>query len=101
MQDPEQVAKRPLLAGDDPQAALDALMEKRRSQYGQVGDRLRLLCTFLRAAWYVCRRVYRTRPDVFRAVGHRVGVLTPCILWEKLSVDGVYEMFDPSRPLQT
>ena len=39
-QDPEQVAKRPLLAGDDPEAKLDAILEKRRSQYGQVRDRL-------------------------------------------------------------
>ena len=36
MKDPEQVAKRPLLAGDDPKASLDAMMEKRRSQYAQV-----------------------------------------------------------------
>eukprot|EP00904_Undaria_pinnatifida_P007474 jgi/Undpi1/3857/HiC_scaffold_16.g07226.m2 len=35
MKDPEQVAKRPLLAGDDPKASLDAIMEKRRSQYAQ------------------------------------------------------------------
>eukprot|EP00752_Nemacystus_decipiens_P009186 g8207.t1 len=33
--DPEQVAKRPLLSGDDPQGKLEALMEKRRPQYAQ------------------------------------------------------------------
>ncbi|CAM9509152.1 unnamed protein product [Laminaria digitata] len=42
MQDPEQVAKRPLLAGDDPLAKLDALMEKRRPQYGQADVTVRL-----------------------------------------------------------
>lgn len=34
--DPEQVAKRPLLVGDDPQAKLEALMEERKPQYEQV-----------------------------------------------------------------
>lgn len=35
-QDPEQVAKRPLLSGDDPKAKLEELLEKRRPQYAQV-----------------------------------------------------------------
>lgn len=34
--DPEQVAKRPLLSGEDPQGKLEALMENRRPQYAQV-----------------------------------------------------------------
>lgn len=39
-QDPEEVAKRPLLAGDDPKAKLEALMEDRRPQYAQVLGRV-------------------------------------------------------------
>lgn len=34
--DPEQVAKRPLLSGDDPLAKLEELTETRRSLYGMV-----------------------------------------------------------------
>lgn len=34
--DPEQVAKRPLLSGDDPQGKLEALMEARKPLYAQV-----------------------------------------------------------------
>ncbi|CBN78012.1 Shikimate Kinase [Ectocarpus siliculosus] len=33
--DPEEVAKRPLLAGDDPQGKLEELLEKRKPQYAQ------------------------------------------------------------------
>lgn len=36
MKDPEQVAKRPLLAGGDPQAKLEEILNSRRSQYEQV-----------------------------------------------------------------
>lgn len=36
MKDPEQVQKRPLLAGSDPLAKLDEILANRRSQYEQV-----------------------------------------------------------------
>lgn len=35
MKDPEQVQKRPLLAGSDPLAKLDEILANRRSQYEQ------------------------------------------------------------------
>lgn len=43
MKDPEQIKKRPLLAGPDPQAKLEQLMECRRSQYEQADVRVQLI----------------------------------------------------------
>ncbi|CAN0478184.1 unnamed protein product [Ectocarpus sp. 8 AP-2014] len=40
--DPEEVAKRPLLAGDDPQGKLEELLEKRKPQYAQADVTVKL-----------------------------------------------------------
>lgn len=36
--DPEEVARRPLLKNDDPQAKLEEILSNRRNQYSQVSE---------------------------------------------------------------
>lgn len=45
--EPDEVQKRPLLAGDDPLAKLEALMADRRNQYEQVCQRQKRVVTIL------------------------------------------------------
>lgn len=60
MRDPEQVAKRPLLSGDDPQAKLEEILNNRRSQYEQVCVRVCLLFCIVAGVdlplnmWLIC-----------------------------------------------
>jgi len=50
--DPDQVAKRPLLSGEDPLGKLEALMETRRPQYAQVNaERVGPFCG-ARGGWW-------------------------------------------------